>query len=77
MIRKETDDYTALFAENGFLVTNGEIFATCVYLMKNSDEGDWYETSAIDDETYAVLPDDGMERRDIWSETDMEVYDEY
>ncbi|MBQ7718774.1 MAG: hypothetical protein IJT38_05685 [Clostridia bacterium] len=48
MIKTKTGDYTALYAENGFLLTNGETFGTRVYLAEGADEDEWYETPALD-----------------------------
>ena len=48
MIKTKTSDYTALYAENGFLLTNGETFGTRVYLAEGADEDEWYETPALE-----------------------------
>lgn len=48
MIKTKTSDYTTLYAENGFLLTNGETFGTRVYLAEGADEDEWYETPALD-----------------------------
>ena len=69
MIKKRTNDFTALYAEQGFVITNGEVSGTRVYLAPDADADEWYETEDPDCGNGAGYIEDSGGMRDIFGET--------
>ena len=54
MIKQTTRLFTQLSAEEGFILTNGEVFSPTIYLGKNDKDSNWL---SVDIEQYKVLCD--------------------
>lgn len=72
MIREKTNDFTALYAEQGFVITNGEAYGTRVYLAPGADEDEWYETDDVEGAGSAGYIENQTGIRDIFDETEPE-----
>lgn len=72
MIKKTTNDFTALYAEQGCVITDGEVYGTRVYLAPGADEDEWYETEDPSGGSGADYIEDSYETRDILGETEAE-----
>jgi len=47
MIIEEKRDFTYLEAEEGYCITNGEVYGKKVYVSKEDDIDNWYETEEV------------------------------
>ena len=72
MIREKTNDFTALYAEQGFVITNGDVYGTRVYLAPGADEDEWYETDDVEGGCGAGYIENPTEARSIFDETEPE-----
>ena len=49
MIYEEGNGYIKLVAEEGFCITNGEVYGKTVYVSEIDDIDNWYETEEVSD----------------------------